>query len=167
LYQLAPNIHKIYWKGYTFSSVYDYAEQLTKEALKSDLADQTLLMTAEDESLLLNLKYHAIAKGENPDLNVKIIDNLIKYIKREPLDTLRNAIRVGNALTGKHHFIIGNKCFETTQEFCDYLDDLYNNNFPMYVRFCQDNSDEINQIKVLFIGEQKEIFEKNFLKICI
>lgn len=117
--QLAPNIKKLYWKGFCFNSVHEYGERLINESLKRNFKDMDLLETAQDINFLSILR--EFGTKENNGFYKDIIDRLVNFLQSVPLDVYKNAVRVGNSITGKHYFVIGNEVFRNFEHFDEFI----------------------------------------------
>ena len=88
------------------------------------------------------------------------MQNLVKLQEAKPLEAVRQALRLGYALSGLERFTIAGKVFKNIVAFNIFLKDLYDTNTQQYAEFCFKNGQALIDQQELFTAEQAQEFSK-------
>ena len=161
MYGLAPTIEELYWHGYSFKNLADLGEQLVKAVEEPKGSPKELIALASDAKFFAALAFYAehISKGAQ-GAAVILVQNLVKLQEAKPLEAVRQALRLGYALSGLERFTIAGKVFKNIVAFNIFLKDLYDTNTQQYAEFCFKNGQALIDQQELFTAEQAQEFSK-------
>ena len=164
MYSLCDDITALFWRGMRFDNLVDYGTALIDDALKKSTAKSNVIdSSSELISNGLLLKYSQLTSKNDSALFPQIITYLVKLNKIKPLNAKLNALRIGDALTGKESFKLGNKRFDSIEQFKEYIDNLYKTDINECFRICTEYQPLFEELFAIFKKETVNKI-KNILK---
>lgn len=161
IYKLAPELKTFYWKDKTFESLPALGRSMLKKLWKNDKSDYVFYESILNEKLLT--QYVELRVSGNQELK-----NAAKNIEAMwAVDDTNNAEKtyymMAYMLSGQKIFHFGGKQFRTIGELTEHMENLLNESYDAFQKFCHklidynDNLDTQFECWLIALGKNDEL----------